>query len=50
MMLLLVSHISEICPAKDYPESSAMGPDEMRYGMKSVVGSAAVLHPKKEDR
>ena len=40
--MILVSHISEIRLEKDYPESSAICPNEMRYGTKSVVGNASV--------
>ena len=40
--MILVSYISEIRPERDYPESSAICPNEMHYGTKSVVGNASV--------
>jgi hypothetical protein len=49
-IMILVSHISEIRPKKDYPELSAICPNEMRYGTKSVVGNATTLHPTREDK
>ncbi len=38
--MILVSHMSEIHPAKEYPELSAICPNEMHYGTKFVVGNA----------
>ncbi len=38
-MMMLVSRTFEIRPEKDYPESSAICPNEMHYGTKSVVGN-----------
>ncbi|MCL4375592.1 hypothetical protein M1394_02225 [Candidatus Marsarchaeota archaeon] len=40
--MMLVSHMSEIRPEKDYPELSAIYPNEMHYGTKSVFGNASV--------
>ncbi len=37
--MMLISHMSEIRPEKDYPELSAICPNEMHYGTKSVVGN-----------
>ena len=48
--MILVSHMSEIRPERDYPELSAIYPNEMRYGTKSVVGDATATHPKKADK
>ncbi len=39
---MLVSRMSEIRPEKDYPELSAICPNEMHYSTKSVVGNASV--------
>ena len=39
MNMILVSHVSEIHPEKEYPELSAIYPNEMHYGTKSVVGN-----------
>ena len=41
-IMILVSHMSEIRPEKDYPELSAICPNEMHYGTQSVVGNASV--------
>ena len=38
-IMILVSHISGIRPEKDYPELSAICPNEMRCGTKSTVGN-----------
>ena len=40
--MMLVSHMSEIRSEKDYPELSAIYPNEMHYGTKSVFGNASV--------
>ena len=39
--MILVSHISGIRPERDYPKSSAICPNEMRYGTKSIVGNVS---------
>ena len=41
-IMILVSHVSEIRPGEDYPELSAICPNEMHYGTKSTVGNASV--------
>ena len=41
-MTILVSHMYEIRPEKDYPELSVICPNKMHCGTKSVVGNASV--------
>ena len=48
--MLLVSHVSEIRSEKNYPESSAICPNEMHYGTKSIVGNVPASIQKMQNK
>ena len=48
--MLLVSHVSEIRSEKNYPELSAICPNEMHYGTKSIVGNVPAFIQKMQNK